>query len=188
MYRAVALGASRKRISLDDESACGEFAREMKFDLVGSQKGQRVILNGEDVTEAIRSHEINGAVSSVSDLVPVREELGRRQREMGVVGPSVAEGRDMGTVVFPDARWKFYLDAEPLERAKRRGKQLTEEGKPLADAELIAAIAERDRRDRERPVGALRIADDAVIVDTTGMNLERVVSILEKLVRGEMAG
>ncbi|MBI3736009.1 (d)CMP kinase [Candidatus Sumerlaeota bacterium] len=186
MYRAVALEASRRGVALDDEPACAEIARAMQFDFQPDPAGQRVILNGEDVTEAIRSHEINKAVSSVADLPAVREELGRRQREMGAAALSVAEGRDMGTVVFPDARWKFYLDADPKERAKRRGDQLAGEGKGLGEEKLAATIAERDRRDRERPIGALRVAPDAIVVDTTGMGMERVIGLLEQVVRGEM--
>ena len=186
MYRAVALRVIQRNASPDDEEACAEIARAMHLGFRPSPEGQRVVLDGEEVTEAIRSREVTEAVSSVADLIEVRKELNRRQKELGEAVPSVAEGRDMGTVVFPQARWKFYLDADPMERARRRGDQLAAEGKAVDDEELLKAIGERDRRDRERPLGALRIADDAIIVDTTGMNLERVVSILEQLVSGGM--
>jgi cytidylate kinase len=187
MYRAVALKALRDGASLADEAVCGEIARRIKLDFAPGTEGQRLLIDGEDATVAIRSHEINEAVSAVADLLSVRKELGILQRELGRSSPSVAEGRDMGTVVFPDARWKFFLDADPLERARRRGNQLAEEGKALPEERLWETIAERDRRDRERPVGALRIAGDAVIVDTTGMSRERVVRLLEHLVRDERA-
>ena len=186
MYRAVALKVIQRNASPDDEEACAEIARGMHLEFRPSPEGQRVVLDGEEVTEAIRSREVTEAVSSVADLIEVRKELNRRQKELGEAVPSVAEGRDMGSVVFPQARWKFYLDADPMERARRRGDQLAAEGNAVDEEELLKAIGERDRRDRERPLGALRIADDAIIVDTTGMNLERVVSLLEQLVRGGM--
>jgi len=185
MYRAVAHRALKNKISLDDEKGCAEAARVMKFEFVPSPGGQRVLLDGEDATEAIRSHEVNRAVSAVADCVAVREELGKRQRDLGRSKPSVAEGRDMGTVVFPDARWKFFLDADPLERVNRRGTQMISEGKSLEESKLLASIAERDRRDRERPVGALRVAKDAILIDTSRMSLERVISLLEQMVRAE---
>lgn len=186
MYRAVALLGLEQGADLASGEKIGEIARAMKFEIHPEVQGQRVIVNGRDATEAIRSHDVNSAVSIVSDHVAVREELGRRQKAMGHAAPSVAEGRDMGTVVFPDARWKFFLDADPRERAQRRGKEFAEKGAPLSEAELLASLAERDRRDRERPVGALRVAKDAVVVDTTGIGLDRVVAILEQIVRAEM--
>ncbi|MCH8332932.1 (d)CMP kinase [Candidatus Sumerlaeota bacterium] len=178
MYRAVALKALQCGASPSDETACADLAHSMRLEFRPMEGGQQVILDGEDVTEAIRAPEVTEAVSEIADLRGVREELGRRQRELGAGAPSVAEGRDMGTVVFPSARWKFYLDAAPQERARRRGAQLRDEGNPVQEAALLEAIAERDRRDRERPVGALKIARDAIVVDTTGMNLDRVVSVL----------
>jgi cytidylate kinase len=183
MYRAVALAALEARCALDDEDDCGRLARAMAFRFEMTGAGQRVFLNDRDVTDAIRSAEVTAAVSNVADHVAVREELGRRQKELGERAPSVAEGRDMGTVVFPQARWKFFLDADPHERAQRRGRQLDEQGNPADEAELLASVADRDRRDRERPVGALRIADDAIVVDTTGLSFERVVALLEAIVR-----
>ncbi len=186
MYRAVALAAQRGGAPLEDADICGNIARDLKLEFHPDPSGQRVLVNGVDSTEAIRTHEINAAVSVVSDHVPVREEMARRQREMGAADPSVAEGRDMGTVVFPDARWKFFLDADPAERAGRRGAQLESEGKPLPKEKLTATISERDRRDRERPVGALRVARDAVILDTTHISMERVIELLELLVRADL--
>lgn len=187
MYRAVALLALQKHVALTDEEGCATLASSMDFRFEPRQAGQRIFVGGEDATEAIRSKAVTEAVSAVADLKPVRAALVARQRAMGECAPSVAEGRDMGTVVFPDARWKFYLDADPRERAQRRGRELEANGKPIPPAELAASIAERDRRDRERPVGALRIADGAILVDTTQMELQRVIAILESLVRGRPA-
>lgn len=186
MYRAVALAALEAKRGLEDADACGEVAREMDLEFQPAAEGQRVMLNGRDVSEAIRSAEVTEAVSTVADHVSVREELGRRQQELGHRKPSVAEGRDMGTIVFPLARWKFFLDADPLERARRRGRQLDEQGNPADEAELLASVAERDRRDRERPVGALRISEDAIVVDTTGLGFDRVVDLIESIVRDGM--
>jgi cytidylate kinase len=186
MYRAVAWLALESGVDPADAAKTGEIARAMKIEFHPSAEGQRVTVNGREATEAIRSHEVNNAVSIVSDHVGVREELGRRQKEMGRARPSVAEGRDMGTVVFPDARWKFFLDADPRERARRRGNEFAQKGNALPEAELLASLAERDRRDRERPVGALRVAADAVVVDTTGMDLNRVVHVLECIIRADM--
>lgn len=186
MYRAVALGAIEAGSDLDDAETCGKVAQTMELEFQPVDGGQRVMLNGRDVTDAIRSEKVTEAVSTVADHVPVREELGRRQQELGHRAPSVAEGRDMGTIVFPLARWKFFLDADPLERARRRGKQLDEQGNPAGEAELLASVAERDRRDRERPVGALRISEDAIVIDTTGLGFERVVGLIESIVRDGM--
>ncbi len=183
MYRAVALLALQSRTDPTDEAACMGLARGMQFEFKTAEGGQRAIVNGEDASEAIRSHEVTEAVSSIADLVAVREELGRRQRAMGLASRSVAEGRDMGTVVFPEARWKIFLEAAPLERARRRGAQFEAEGSAMDNEALLASIAERDRRDRSRSVGALRVADDAIMLDTTGLTLDRVVGIMESIIR-----
>jgi cytidylate kinase len=183
MYRAVALMALESGRDPADADACAAIARTMQFEFRPDPGGQRVLLDGRDVSDAIRTPEVTEAVSTTSDHPAVRIELGRRQQELGHAAPSVAEGRDMGTIVFPQARWKFFLDADPLERARRRGRQLDEQGKPIPEEELLASVAERDRRDRERPVGALRVADDAVLVDTTGIPFVRVVAMLEAIVR-----
>lgn len=185
MYRAVAWLALQSGADPTDEAACADLARAMQFEFKTSDGGQRAIVNGEDASEAIRSHEVTEAVSSIADLVAVRKELGRRQRAMGLAARSVAEGRDMGTVVFPEARWKIFLEAAPLERARRRGAQFEAEGSAMDNEALLASIAERDRRDRSRPVGALRVAPDAITLDTTGLTLDCVVGIMESIVRAD---
>lgn len=187
MYRAAALKAVRSGVSLDDEANCASLARGMQLAFKPTPEGQRVLLDGEDVTADIRSHEINQAVSPVADMKSVREELGRRQREIGASAPSVAEGRDMATVVFPDARWKFYLDADPEERSRRRGDQLAGEGRAMEAKALQDSIAERDKRDRERPTGALRVAADATILDTTGIPMDRVIELLQQIIQGDLS-
>ncbi len=188
MYRAVAWLALRGGADVQDAAACAALAASMRLEFIPHAEGQRLLLNGEDATEAIRSHAVTEAVSSVADLIEVRTELVRRQQALGAGGQAVAEGRDMGTVVFPTARWKFYLEAEARERARRRGGQLSREGHPLSEAELIASLAERDRRDRQRPVGALRVAPEAIVIETTRMTEDRVVEIIEQLVRADLEG
>ena len=111
--------------------------------------------------------------------------MARRQGELGASTPSVAEGRDMTTVVFPQARWKFYLDADPRIRLQRRGDQLQEQGQSVDTEQLNESITARDLRDREREVGALRIANDAIVFDTTNFDLSRVPATLDQLVRPE---
>ena len=187
MYRSVSLLALRRGIDPEDEEACHAIAEAMNFEFRPTDGEQRVIVDGKDVTEAIRSHEVTAAVSGTADKVAVRTALGALQKKLGQGARTVVEGRDMGTVVFPDARWKFFLDADPRERAGRRGLQLREEGRPMPEDELLASIGERDRRDRTRPVGALRVASDAILLDTTGIGLARVVAIVEGLVRNDLA-
>lgn len=186
MYRAVALQALRQGVSPRDDAACGRLADRMKLEMSGSEDGQRIVLDGEDVTEAIRSAEVTAAVSEVADQPLVREELRRRQRQWVEAAPTVVEGRDMGTIVFPRARWKFFLDADPMERARRRNVQLGSETSETPDEELLASIAERDLRDRTRPDGALRVAEDAVIFDTTHIDLDRVVDTLAHMIGADM--
>lgn len=186
MYRAVALQALREGVSPGDDEACGRLADRMKLEMSGSEDGQRVVLDGEDVTDAIRSAEVTAAVSEVADQPLVREELRRRQRQWVEAAPTVVEGRDMGTIVFPRARWKIFLDADPMERARRRNIQLGSETSETPDEELLASIAERDLRDRTRPDGALRVAEDAVIFDTTHIDLDRVVDTLAHMIGADM--
>lgn len=186
MYRAVALKALGQGIDVADAGACTELARQIEIEFEPAPGGQKVLIDGRDATREIRSAAVTEAVSAVADHVEVRAEMTARMQKMGEAAPSVAEGRDMGTVVFPQARWKFFIDAELGERAQRRGDQLEDQGDSQDVAELQKSITARDRRDRERPVGALRVADDAVIVDTTGIGLERVVGLIEAIIRADM--
>jgi CMP/dCMP kinase len=174
MYRSVALAALRAGVDPDDAESVTELARgiDLGFD------GASVTLGGEDVSGAIRGPEATRAASRVSVHPGVREAMVERQRELIAAGSYVAEGRDIGTVVSPDAPLKVFLEASDSERARRRAQ---ETGEPLA--EVLAAQAERDRRDTEREHGALRPAADAVRVDTTGLEVERVVERVVALAR-----
>jgi CMP/dCMP kinase len=166
MYRSVALAALRAAVSLDDGVALGRLVRGLEIGLADS----RVLLDGEDVSEAIRAPEVSAAASRASVHPEVRKAMVERQRALIAAGDYVAEGRDIGTVVSPDAPLKVFLTASDAERARRRA---VETGEPLAD--VLAAQATRDARDRGREHGALRAADDAVEIDTTGQSVDDVV-------------
>jgi cytidylate kinase len=174
MYRCVALAATRAGLDLDDPGALGQLARglEIRF------QADRVELDGEDVTEAIRAPEISVAASQVSVHPPVRQAMVERQRALIASGDYVAEGRDIGTVVSPDAPLKVFLTAEDGERARRRA---YDTGQPVD--EVRAAQAARDARDREREHGALLSAEDAVEIDTTGRGVSDVVEQIAALAR-----
>ena len=181
MYRAIGLWALRLGIPLDDMHRLEQLAREARIELRGSLP--QVFLNGEDVTEAIRTPEVSEAASKVSTVPGVRRALVQKQREMAASGSVVMEGRDIGTVVFPDAQVKIYLDADPEVRAERRVKELREKGLNPSLEEIVREIRERDRRDCNRADSPLRQAPDAVLVDTTGMSIEEVEESILKIVR-----
>jgi cytidylate kinase len=174
MYRSVALAALRAGVDLEDSEALAELARGLDIQL---QDG-RVSLDGEDVSGAIRTPEVAVAASRVSVHPGVREAMVSRQRALIDSGRYVAEGRDIGTVVSPDAPLKVYLTASPEERARRRAAQ---SGADPAD--VLAAQIERDARDQERVLGRLRQADDAVALDTTGLNVDQVIAQVVALAR-----
>jgi cytidylate kinase len=174
MYRCVALAALRGGEDLDDGEAMGRLARSLRIELAG----ERVALDGTDVSAAIRAAETTEAASRVSVHPAVREAMVARQREMIAAGRYVAEGRDIGTVVSPDSPLKVFLTATPEERARRRAAQT---GEP--EEEVLAAQRERDERDQTREHSALQAAHDAVEIDTTGLSLEEVVERVVALAR-----
>jgi CMP/dCMP kinase len=167
MYRAVAYAALRRGIPVTDDGRVAELARGL--DLTVAEAG--VVVDGEDATTAIRGRDVTEAVSAVAANTPVREELRARQRRWADErGGGVIEGRDIGSVVFPDATLKLYVTASPQTRAERRVGEL---GGDVDD--VAASIAERDRRDMTRVDGPLRPADGAIVVDTTGLTVDEVV-------------
>jgi cytidylate kinase len=167
MYRAVAFAALRNGIPVSDEDEVAELARRM--DLTVDDSG--VVVDGVDATSEIRGREVTEAVSAVASNTGVREELRARQRAWADDhGGGVIEGRDIGTVVFPDAALKLYVTASPRERAERRVREI---GGDVDDVEV--SISERDRRDMSRADGPLRKGSDAVVVDSTGLTVEAVV-------------
>ena len=172
MYRALALAALREGIPLDDAAALAALAARVRLDL---QPGGAVILDGQDVTSALRTQEVGAAASRVSVHPSVRRHMVARQREMGQAGGVVMDGRDIGTAVFPDADVKFYVDAHPRQRAMRRHEELAQRGLPSDLDTIEREIRERDHADSTRAESPLTRAPDAIHLDTTELGLEEVV-------------
>ncbi len=177
LYRLVAQAAKSHAIALDNVEALETLAAhlDVQFCVTDDDSPVRVILEGEDVSAAIRTEEIGNDASRVAALPGVRAALLERQRAFRVPPGLVADGRDMGTVVFPDAEVKIFLTASAEERAQRRYKQLKEKNPNVIFNDLLKEISERDKRDTERSVAPLRPAADAVIVDTTELTIEQAV-------------
>ncbi|MGC8761006.1 MAG: (d)CMP kinase [Bryobacteraceae bacterium] len=180
MYRAIALWAKRLGVSWDDAPRLEQLARESRIELAS---GGRVFLNGEDVSEAIRDPDISEGASRVSAIPGVRRALVAKQQQMGREASVVMEGRDIGTVVFPEAEVKIFLDATPEERARRRLKDLAARGIEADFAAVLAEMKRRDERDSTRADSPLRQAPDAIYVDSTGMSEDEVEQALLKIVR-----
>lgn len=183
MYRAVALFAQRRGIDFEDADRLADLARGLDFDFQGKPASQRLRVCGEDVSDAIRSPDISRASSQVSCCPGVRSALVDQQRRLAEGGAVVVEGRDVGTVVFPDAQAKIYLTATEEERARRRAAELAARGVAVDSARVLQEVRERDRRDMEREHSPLRAADDAVECVTDGLSLEAVLERLEAIVR-----
>ena len=176
LYRLVALGGRQASISLDDGAALGQLAGRFNIRFGSNESGDELVwLDGQDVTRAIRTEEAGSDASKVAALPVVRAALLDRQRRFAVPPGLVADGRDMGTVVFPHAGLKIFLTASPSERALRRYKQLKEKGVAANLAALSLEIAERDRRDSTRTASPLVASADATMLDTTGMSVDSVV-------------
>ncbi len=181
MYRALALKAIEWDASFDDEAALLKIAQESKITLEPTIGGNRVLLDKVDVSTRIREQDVTDAASRVSVHPKVREWMVARQRELGLGGGVVMEGRDIGTKVFPDADLKIFLDADPVIRERRRRDQQRAHG---PSAETVAAeLRERDRRDRTRTASPLVAAADAVVLDSTHMSEDEVLARIEALVR-----
>ncbi len=181
MYRALALKAILSDLSFDDESALLRLASASKLELQPKIDGNRVLLDGENVSARIREQDVTNAASKVSVHPKVREWMVARQREMGTEGGVVMEGRDIGTKVFPDADIKIFLDAAPEVRGQRRFQQ-HQMGSAQLEASVIAEMKERDQRDRSRAASPLEAAPDAVIIDSTSMELDEVIAQAEALI------
>lgn len=177
LYRAVGVAASWADLDLSDASALVRCAFDTRIDFVDSpERGLRVRVNEVDATDELRL-ETTGAVASAIAAIPeVRAALKERQRAFRKAPGLVADGRDMGTVIFPDAQYKVFLTASAEERAVRRHKQLKEKGVSVIFSDLLREIMARDARDAQRAVAPLRPADDAVLIDTTGLDIEQVVA------------
>ncbi|MGH9931867.1 MAG: (d)CMP kinase [Pyrinomonadaceae bacterium] len=187
MYRAVALAVIESSISATDDVAVGSLAGRVDIDLKGDPDSLRVTLGGVDVTEQIRGEEVTHLSSIISTIPEVRRAMVARQREMGRRG-AVLNGRDIGTVVFPDADVKFFLTAVPEERAQRRFAEERTQDSKLDFAETLADMTERDRRDSTRADSPLKSADDAMIVDSTGRSIDEVFQQMMTAVEEKTGG
>jgi len=183
MYRSIALKALRRGVSLEAADLLAALAGDTRIDLRARDGGQQVFLDGEDVTSAIRTPEVAQAASKVAVIPGVRRVLVAEQRRAGGQGGVVMEGRDIGTVVFPDAELKIFLTASPEIRAERRWREHQQKGDAIDLARTLDEIRERDRRDREREDSPLVRAKDAVVVDSTAMEPEEVARLVVMLAR-----
>lgn len=181
-YRCVALASLRNNLTLDSKEEIVKLSREIdiKIDL-----DNRVYLNGEDVTNEIRSKEVTNIVSPISSIIEVRKNMVDLQRKMASNNDVVLEGRDITTVVFPDADYKFYLDASLEARAERRFKQNQEKGIDMSYEEIFENIKARDYNDMHKEVGALKRTNEQIYIDSTNMTIEEVVSEFIKIIEGD---
>lgn len=178
MYRAVAYACKLAQVDPQDTNALEMLLQGMEIELKAPTKSGKdvsVYVNGDSVGEFIRTQEMGMLASAVSALGPVRKYLTALQQEMGAAGGIVAEGRDTGTVVFPQAAWKFYLDAQAEVRMKRRAQQHREKGDEVDEQELLAEILQRDKDDSERALAPLKQADDALLIDSSHKNADAVI-------------
>ena len=173
IYRSLALAARQKGLTAVESPELSALASKIEVDFAWDGEINRVFLNGLDVSEAIRTEEISAASSQFAALPVVRAALLNRQRDLAAKGSVVLEGRDIGTVVYPQAEFKFFLEASPEVRAERRIKELAAKGLPTDN--VLADIIARDKRDRERPIAPLKAADDAIVIDTSNMDIATVL-------------
>jgi cytidylate kinase len=188
LYRLVALAGIARGLDPQDEAGHAAVAASLdaRFEVDGAG-GERVLLDGRDVTGELRSETTGSAASRVAAMPAVRAALIGRQRGFATAPGLVADGRDMGSIVFPDAPLKIFLTASPEERARRRHKQLIEKGLTVNLADLSREIRERDHRDANRSVAPLRASDDAVVIDSTNVGVSDVVGQIENLARSRIA-
>jgi len=177
LYRGVALAVKTRGVDPQNEAALKQLCNELELVLVKTDEGLRLMSNGQDISDRIRTPEITMLASAVSAIPVVREYLLDLQRDMGAEKAAVFEGRDMGTVVFPDADVKFFLDASTRKRAQRRFGELKSDSTQTLD-DVARDIEQRDQNDSTRPVAPLKPAPDAVIVDSTDLTVEQVVEVM----------
>jgi cytidylate kinase len=176
MYRAVGLAALRRKTDMEDQREMAYLAKHTRIQFDWAQNPPGVLLNGEPVGHLLRGSDATRGASFAAAVPAIRELLVAQQREIGLERANlVTEGRDQGSVVFPDAELKFYLDADPAERARRRASQLRSRGEIVDTARLLAEIMDRDARDKGRVIGALRIPEGAETIDTTDLSEDQVV-------------
>lgn len=192
MYRAVAYQCRERGIDPGDAAQLEPLLAAIRIELLPPAAGEddvRVLVDGREVGKYLRTPEMGMLASKVSALPMVRTTLTRLQQQIGAKGLIVAEGRDTGTVVFPEAAWKFFLDASPEVRAHRRAEQLRGKGEQVDEQRLLAQIVQRDRDDRERTIAPLKAAPDALTIDSTGLPVEEVVRLMyEKILTTPCCG
>ncbi|MFH1784256.1 MAG: (d)CMP kinase [bacterium] len=184
MYRALTWKALKDKVDINDKAAVIKSTTGARIGLRQQKGKQRVFIDGKDVTYFLRGSEINENINTIAAIPEVRKYLLNLQREIAKEGGIVMEGRDIGTVVFPDAQKKFYLDASIKERTRRRFEELVQKREIVDVLELEESIKKRDKKDKTRSTNPLRIADDAIVIDTTGLSVDDVIKkILEKISR-----
>ena len=183
LYRLTALAASRDKANLEDETSIEALARALDVDFEASENGLKIYLRGQDASEAIRAEEIGMKASAIAAMQGVRAALLERQRGFARAPGLIADGRDMGTTVFPAAKLKIFMTASPEERAQRRYKQLKEKGIHGSLPALVADLKARDEQDANRSVSPLKPADDAVLIDSTNMSIEQVTAKVLELAK-----
>ncbi len=184
MYRAIGAYAIRKGVDTKDAESVAALLPEISLELSYSEEqGQRIFLNGEDVSTEIRLPEMGMAASNVSAIPDVRAFLLEQQRSMAKRQSVIMDGRDIGTVVLPDAEVKIFLTASPEERARRRWKEFSEKGLPDTYEEILADVIRRDEQDMNRPIAPLKQADDAVLLDSTELNFAQTVEKVKEIIK-----
>ena len=181
-YRCVALDMLNKNIKLDEEEKIKELLENIEIEFKNDNGNQLVFLNNNDVTKEIRSKRVTECVSQVSAIKQVRLAMADLQRKMGLQQDSIMEGRDIGTYVFPNADVKIYLDADVEERAKRRFLQNQEKNIDMSYEEILQNIKMRDENDKAKEIGALKVADDAIVIDTTHLTIDEVVNKIVNII------
>jgi CMP/dCMP kinase len=186
MYRALGLKALETGTSIENGAALLALTESSRIELIATSSGNRVLLDGRDVSVRIRERDVTDAASRVSTHPQVRKWMVEHQRAMGASGGVIMEGRDIGTVVFPNAEVKIFLDADQSVRAGRRIVQHNAQDDPQHAGRLVADLQERDRRDTTRETSPLKAADDAVHIDSTGLNIDEVTAAVERVVEDRL--
>jgi len=183
MYRAVALSAQRKNADLYDLEVIAEIAEKLDIQLIPQAQGQQVLADGEDVTAQLKNETVGAGAAIVAAQPKVRDILIAKQRELGKSGRVVMDGRDIGTVVFPEAEFKFFMEANPEERGRRRYLELKEKNPSVNLEEIIEQVKKRDHEDRTREISPLVMAEDGTLLDTTHFNPDEVVEHILQTIR-----
>ena len=182
-YRCVALQTLREGLSLEKEKEIIKIANNIDIKIDNTGEKDIILLNGEDVSKEIRTKEVTAVVSQISSIIPVREKMVEVQRNLAKGKNVIVEGRDIGTVVFPNADVKIYLDASEEIRAKRRYDENVQNGIDTTYEEVLENVKMRDYNDMHKPYGALKKADDAIVVDSTNLSIEEVVEKIKNIIK-----